>query len=120
MFLSRMLESFADEYAFMIKKKKPDGAGGFITTWEESEDTFTAIRQHDTTIEARIAEKDGSASTYTFFVDINTELEANDVIKNKKSGEVYMITSNAGDKITPAMSNLHMTSVDAKRWELTK
>lgn len=120
MFISKMLEAYADKYVFMIRKKTPDGAGGFNTVWEEDKYAFDAIRQHDSTVEAQIAEKNGTASTYSFFVDKGITIDSGDVIKNLKTGKVYMITSDGDDSYTPETSGLNMRKVTAKRWELTR
>lgn len=118
MFMTETLKNFAFDFVFMIKRKKPDGAGGFITTWEEGA-PFTAIVKHDTTIEAQIAEKDETASTYTLFVDRKNILEAGDVIKRIEDGKVLMITSDSLDSRTPNSAQIDLASVTAKKWKLT-
>lgn len=112
-----LLNEMMEEYILMEKVRQSDGEGGFVTTWEEGI-TFKACIVMDTTMEARIAEHEGVTSTYTVTTQKNVNLEYHDVLKRKKDGSIYRITSNGGEKITPSSSTLDMAQVTAERWEL--
>lgn len=118
MLMTELLSSYAKDFCFMEKKRKPDGAGGYIPTWIEGEH-FKAITKHDQTIEAQIAEKQEGISTYTFIVDKKVVLEEKDIIKRIDNGKTYMVTVDSTDKQTPEMSSLDMAVITAKEWELT-
>lgn len=118
MLMTEMLRSYAKEFCFVDKVRKPDGAGGYIPTWKDGA-KFTAIMRHDTTVEAQIAEKSDGISTYTFIVSKKIALDNGDVIKRLEDGNIYLITGDSKDKTTPEMSALDMSVAVGKRWELT-
>ena len=118
MFISgSVLESYADNFVIMEKTRVPDGAGGTFTTWSEGAEILV-IQQHDTTVEAQTAEQNGTASTYTFFVDKAVQLDYPDVIKRKKDGVTFQITQDTAEAKTPSISTLDLAMCKAKRWEL--
>ena len=51
-----LLDDFAHKCILMEKKRTPDGAGGYITAWEEGAE-FLNYQSLDTSMEARKAEK---------------------------------------------------------------
>lgn len=118
MLMTEMLRSYAKEFCFVDKIRKPDGAGGYIPTWVDGA-KFTAIVKHDQTIEAQIAEKTEDIGTYTFIVSKKVSLEDKDVIKRLEDGKIFLITGDSKDKTTPEMSELDMAVVKGKEWELT-
>lgn len=113
-----LLDEYSEDFVLMEKTRIPDGEGGGITTWTEGM-ALRMAQRHDSTIQAQIAEKEDTASTYTFFVDKAMKLEAGDVVKRVSDGETFKITQNSAEDITPRSSALNLTMVTAKRWELT-
>lgn len=99
------------------KKREPDGEGGFYTTWAEGAQ-FDAAITLDSTMQARIAEKDGVTSVYTVTTKRATLLEYHDVFKRLSDGVVFRVTSNGTDKQSPGASSLDIAQVTAERWEL--
>ena len=114
-----LIESMMDSCVFMNKAKVADGQGGFSVEWTEGAEIKCAI-VNDTSLSARIAEKEGVTSTYTITTSKDTVLEYHDVIKRKRDGKIFRVTSDAGDKTSPNVSTLDMTQVTAEKWELTK
>lgn len=114
-----LIDLMMDSCVIMNRSKVSDGEGGFITEWTEGADVLCAI-VNDTSMSARVAEKDGVTSTYTITTRKNVVLEYHDVIKRKKDGKIFRITSDINDKISPSASSLDMAQVSAERWELTK
>jgi len=113
-----LLSAMSEDFYIMNKAKTPDGEGGFTTMWTQSTNTFKAILVHDTSIQARVAEKDGTTNTYTVTTEQSDALAYNDVIKRAKDSKYYRITSDA--KVSPmSVTNLNMAQVTAERWELT-
>lgn len=100
------------------KKRDPDGEGGFITTWKESADFLAAIT-FDTSMEARIAEKQGVTSLYTVTVSRNAMLEYHDVFVRKSDGKIFRVTSDGDDRYTPESATLDIRQVSAEEWQLT-
>ena len=62
-----LLDDFAHKCILMEKKRTPDGAGGYITAWEEGAE-FLNYQSLDTSMEARKAEKDGVTSVYSWSI----------------------------------------------------
>ena len=53
-----LIDAFKEPCVVMNKAKVSDGEGGFTTAWQEGAE-FEAAIVKDTSLEARIAEKDG-------------------------------------------------------------
>lgn len=113
-----LLDEYKQIFCVMEKTRIPDGEGGFNTEWSEGAE-FIAFPQHNTTIEAQIAESANTASTYTFLIDKGLSLEYHDVVKRLSDGQIFRITSESGEDFTPNSSPLNLTKVMAERWELS-
>lgn len=113
-----LIDDFMCDCVFMNKAKLPDGEGGFVTEWTEGAEIKIAI-VHDTTMQARIAEKEGVTSLYTLTTFKENKLEFHDVIKRLSDNKIFRVTSNSEDVESPPTSTLDMAQVTAERWELT-
>ena len=113
-----LIENMMERYILMEKVRIPDGEGGFIPTWNDGI-TFDAAVTRDSTMQARIAEKEGVTSVYTVTTHRNTVLEFHDVIKRVSDGTIFRITSNGNEMKSPAVSNLDICQVTAEGWRLT-
>lgn len=115
-----LLDNFLTEKCVLMEKKRTeDGAGGWYTEWKEGAEFLAAIVL-DTSMQSRIAEKEGVSSVYTVTTRKATPLLFHDVFKRKRDGVIFRATSNGSDKQPPAVSSLDMCQVTAERWELTK
>lgn len=113
------LLSEAMENCIMLDKRTvADGYGGYITTWVEGA-SFQAAVTFDTSMEARIAEKQGVTSLYTVTTNKAITLEYHDVFKRVSDGKILRVTSDGDDRFTPASANLNMRQVSAEEWSLT-
>ena len=113
-----LLDEFARTCVFMEKRRVSDDAGGHIVTWEEGAE-FINYQALDTSMEARIAEKEGVTSVYSVLVDKVVPLEYNDVFKDVETGQTYRVTSNPEEKMAPRSSSLPLKYFTAERWALT-
>lgn len=113
-----LVDLMMDECVIMNKSKEPDGEGGFVVEWSEGAEILCAI-VNDSSMQAKIAEKDGVTSTYTITAKKEIPLEFHDVIKRVKDGKTFRITSDAGDKESPSASRLNMAQYSAEKWSLT-
>lgn len=95
-----LLDDFARKCVLMKKTRKPDGAGGYITTWAEGAE-FSNYQALDTSMEARRAENEGVTSLYTALVDKSVPIGYNDYFKDTETGETYRVTSNPEEKAAP-------------------
>lgn len=59
-----LINEFLQDCILMDKKRTSDGEGGFITEWVEGAKIQAAIVR-DTSMSARVAEKEGVTATYT-------------------------------------------------------
>lgn len=113
-----LIDAFKGPCVAMDKAKVPDGEGGFTTAWQEGAE-FEAAVVKDTSLEARIAEKDGLANTYTVTASVGAGLEFHDVFKRKSDGQVFRVTSNGDDKRTPPVASFGFEQVSAEEWSLS-
>lgn len=113
-----LIDAFKEPCVVMNKAKVSDGEGGFTTTWQEGA-KFDAAIVRDTSLEARVAEKDGLTSTYTVTTSANASLEFHDVFKRKSDGQVFRVTSNGDDKRTPPVASFEFEQVSAEEWSLS-
>lgn len=102
---------------FMDKKRVPDDAGGFLTTWTEGAE-FSAAVTFSTSIEARVAEKQGVTSLYTVTTPRKMTLEYHDVFKRLSDGKIFRVTSDGDDKAAPKSATLDMRQVTAEEWSI--
>lgn len=113
-----LIDYMMSDCVIMNKSKVSDGEGGFVTKWTEGADVKIAIT-HDSSTQARIAEKEDVTSLYTLTTFRENKLEFHDVIKRLSDNAIFRVTSNAEDKLSPQISSLNMAQVSAERWELT-
>ena len=100
------------------KQTTADGYGGYITTWTDGA-AFDAAITFDTSLEARIADKQGVSSLYTVTTSRSLTLEYHDVFRRSADGKIFRVTSDGDDKYTPPSAGLDMRQVTAREWELT-
>lgn len=112
-----LLNEAYEDVVLLDKNRKPDGVGGFITEWVESIN-FQAAITFDTSMESRIAEKQGVSSRYTVTTGKNAKLEYHDVIRRLSDGKVFRITSDGDDKHTPKSATFQFLQVTAEEWVL--
>lgn len=114
--MSLLSEAMTD-VALLDKVRTSDGEGGFIENWIDSV-IFKAAITFDTSMESRIAEKQGVSSRYTVTTIKNAKLEYHDVIRRLSDGKVFRITSDGDDKQTPKSATFQFLQVTAEEWVL--
>lgn len=112
-----LLDDFGKACVLMEKSRQPDGESGYITTWSEGLE-FTNYQALDTSIQARIAEKQGVTSVYSALVRSELPIEYNDYFKDKTTGLTYRVTSNPEDKVAPKSASFDLKYFTAERKEL--
>lgn len=112
-----LLDDFARTCVIMEKKRIGDGAGGFITEWSEGAE-FSNYQSIDSSMEARIADKQGVTSLYSSLVRYDFPIEYNDYFKDKTTGFTYRVTSNPDEKVAPKSSSFALKYFTAERKEL--
>lgn len=114
-----LIDDFTEQCVMIEKRRTADGEGGFTVEWVDGM-TFYAAITFDSSMQAREAEKQGVTSLYTITTPINAKLEYHDVIKRKRDGKIFRVTSDGDDKITPKRATFQFAQVTAEEWELTK
>ena len=114
-----LLEEAKETCVILDKKRVPDGEGGFITEWTEGAE-FKAAIVFNTSMEARLAEKQGVTSLYTVTISRNAMLEYHDVFRRLKDGKIFRVTSDGDDSYTPASTDLDMRQVNCEEYSLPK
>jgi head-tail adaptor len=99
------------------KTRVPDGEGGWETAWVDGP-TFEATITHASSIEARVAESEGMASTFTVWLEKGTPLDFHDVFRREKDGQIFRVTSQGGDEESPDRATFQLMHVSAERWQL--
>lgn len=112
-----LLDDFSRPCVLMEKTRQPDGEGGYITDWTEGLE-FINHQALDTSMEARIAAKQGVTSVYSALVESNLPIEYGDYFKDRETGTVYRVTSNPEEKTAPKSASFALKYFTAERTEL--
>lgn len=115
--MKTLVDSMMESCTMLDAATVADGQGGFSKTWVEGA-KFQAAFTKASSIEAKIAEKQGVTELYTITVRKGTALEYHDIIRRDSDGTTYRVTSNIKDSESPKVSTLNMGTVSAERWEL--
>lgn len=100
------------------KTTTPDGMGGFIPKWVDGAE-FQAAIVKNTSMEARLAEKQGVTELYTVTVNKGIPLDYHDVFRRIRDGAIFRVTSNIADSETPSVASFQIGQVTAEKWVLT-
>lgn len=112
-----LLKEITEKCVILNRIKDNDGYGGYVVEWVEGAQ-FDAAIVLDTSIEARIAEKQGVTNLYTVTTGKELTLEFHEVFKRLNDNKIFRVTSDGDDKKTPASSKLNMRQVNAEEWSL--
>lgn len=115
--------SLIDEYMvdchIMDKTTVPDGLGGVKTTWVQGALIQAAIT-FNTSMEARVAEKQGVTSLYQITTKKSIALRYHDVITRDSDNKIFRVTSDGDDNKTPQSAGLNMRVVNAEMLDRIK
>lgn len=114
-----LIEAMMTPCVIMNNSKVSDGEGGFTSEWTEGAEILVAI-VNDTSMQARVAEKDGVTSVFTLTTSRANALSYHDVIKRKSDGQTFRVTSDGHDKQSPMIGSIDLAQCTAEKWELTK
>lgn len=110
-----LLSDAMEDMVILDKTTSSDGYGGTITTYVEGAE-FQGAVTFDASMEARFASKQGVTSLYTLTTSRTVMLDYHDVVKRKRDGKVFRITSDGDDKFTPQSAGLDMRQATAEEW----
>ena len=112
-----LLDDAMEKFVMIDKTTEPDGYGGVMPVWRDGA-SFQAAAVLDTSMQARIGEKQGVTALYTVTTRKSMNLQYHDVIRRESDGKIFRITSDGDDKKTPGSANLNMRQVSAEEWRL--
>lgn len=108
-----LLSESMENCVVMDKVTSDDGYGGISAEWQEGAGFMAAI-VFDTSMTARVAEKQGVTSRYTVTTQKTVVLQFNDYFKRVRDGKFFRVTSDGDDRFTPASATLDMRQVEAE------
>lgn len=112
-----LLEDALEKCVMLDKTTVADGYGGYISSYAEGA-SFNAAIVFDTSMEARLAERQGVKSLYTVTTSRAMSLQYHDIFKRVSDGKIFRVTSDGDDKFTPPSTALDMRQVTAEEWVL--
>lgn len=115
--MSLLSEAYED-VTMIDRVTSPDGEGGYETIWQDGA-AFKAAIVLDSSMQARIAEKDGVTALYTVTTNRSVNLQYHDVFRRESDKKIFRVTSDGDDKRTPASATLDMRQVSAEEWSLS-
>lgn len=95
-----LLDDFGRKCILLEKKREADGEGGYLTTWTDGAE-FVNYLALDSSMQARIAEKEGVTSLYSALVAKAVPIEYGDFFRDMGNGLTYRVTSNPTEKEAP-------------------
>jgi hypothetical protein len=113
-----LLDEFTESCNIIDKRTVADGYGGYITTWVDGAE-FKAAIVLDSSMQARIGEKQGVTALYTVTTTKALNLQYHDVFRRVEDGKIFRVTSDGDDKKTPASATLDMRQVSAEEYQLS-
>jgi len=116
-YMSLLSEAYED-VTMIDRVTSPDGEGGYDTIWQDGA-AFKAAIVLDSSMQARIAEKDGVTALYTVTTNRSVNLQYHDVFRRESDKKIFRVTSDGDDKRTPASATLDMRQVSAEEWSLS-
>lgn len=112
-----LLSESMESCIMLDKRTVSDGYGGFVTEWIPGA-PFDAAIVLDSSMQARIGEKQGVTALYTITTKKNINLQYHDVLMRSSDSKIFRITSDGDDKHTPESAGLNMRQVSAEEWSL--
>ena len=103
----------------MDKTTTLDSYGSVKTIWQEGAEILVAYSFNSST-EARVASQQGVNNRFTLLTKKAVVLQFPDVVKRKRDGKYFRITSDGKDNRTPDTAGLDLRAVEAEEWEITQ
>lgn len=112
-----LIDSMKTPCTMIDKRTVPDGQGGTTPSWVDGAEFEAAIIK-DSSMTARMAEKQGVTEVYTVTTGVNVQLDFHDVFRRNSDGAVFRVTSNITDSRTPKVATFKFGQVTAEKWVL--
>ena len=113
-----LLDDYGRKCVLLEKTNVPDGFGGYETVWKDGIE-FQNYQTLESSMEARIAEKQGVTSVYNALVSKSVPIEYHSVFRDETTKQTYRVTSDPSDKQAPKSASFDLKFFTAERWALT-
>lgn len=113
-----LIDEMMEECVIMDRRTTDDGDGGTEDEWVPGARIRAAITNDSSTL-AKIAQHDGVTSTYKITTYKNVRLKFPDVVKRLSDGQIFRVTSDGNDVVSPDAVSFNISQVSAERWRLT-
>lgn len=112
-----LIDTMKTKCTMIDKRTVSDGQGGTETAWVDGAE-FDAAIVKDSSMQARMAEKQGVTEVYTITTGKNVQLDFHDVFRRESDGAIFRVTSNITDSRTPRVATFQFGQVTAEKWVL--
>lgn len=116
--MSFLFESFNIPCVRLERKRQPDGEGGYVSEWSETEH-FEASIVLETSVEAEIAQQMGSKAHYRVTLPRGVVMDFHDVFMRIEDKQIFRVTTKSLDTQTPERATFSFSVVKAEEWVLT-
>ena len=110
-----LLSESLENCIMMDKRTSLDEYGGFVTEYVPGAE-FQCVIVRDTSINAKVAEKQGVKDVYTITTPKVLKLNFGDVFKRLSDNKAFKVTTNSDDRKTPESATLNMRQVSAEEY----
>lgn len=110
-----LYEAMETSVTILDRTTANDGEGGTITTYVDGASLNVAI-VFDSSMQSRIANKQGVSSLYTVTAPKNSGLTYHTLFRRNSDNKIFRVTSDDDDKLTPEMATFSFTQVTAEEW----
>lgn len=112
-----LIDSMSTACTMLDRTTQSDSVFGMVTTYRDGA-KFRAAIGKDSSMEARLAEKQGVTEVYSVIVKRGFPLQYHDVFRRDSDGAIFRVTSNITDSEAPDVSTVQIGKVTAERWVL--
>lgn len=108
-----LLTQAMENCTIINRQKVNDGYGGFANEWTDGA-TFQAAITFDSSLSARVAEKQGVTSLYTVLTQRSVVLEFGEYFRRERDGKLFRVKSDGDDLATPKTASLDLRKCNAE------
>lgn len=112
-----LLDEQMENCTMLDKISVPNGYEGVSIQYVDGA-PFKCAVMLDSSMQARIAEKQGVTNLYTATTNKSINLQYHDVFRRESDKKVFRVTSDGDDKKTPNSALLNMRQVSCEEWEI--
>lgn len=113
-----LIDSEMKACVIIDRKSVPDGEGGFISQYVESEAEIMAAIALNQSTEMLVAQAKTPVPNYMIYTHRNAALSYGTIIKRHEDEHYFRVTSDGSENKTPVIAGLTLSAVTAERWTM--